>query len=120
MRAKPAAKIGGRPRFGSSSFRVRVLEEDFVAAHHPELAARALLERLAALLEVAHFGGERGVTRLELTVPVLLSGQVLFQLPRAHPAALSDPERILDEHDERAEDRREDLHPNRANASRPG
>jgi len=41
------------------------LEEHFVAADHAELVARAFFDRLGALLEVAHLGGESGVACLE-------------------------------------------------------
>ena len=60
---------------------VVILEEDLVVAHHAELAARALLDRLAALLEIAHLGGEARVARLELAVPGFLLRKGFVDLP---------------------------------------
>src|SRR5256885_11064470 len=80
---------------------ILVLEEDLVVAHHAEVAARALLDRLAALLEIPHLGGEARVARLALGVLGLLFRKAVFDLPGAQPAALSEPKRILDEKDQR-------------------
>src|SRR5690349_9961445 len=104
----------------SLPFGFDVLEEELVAAHHAELPARALLDRFAALLEVAHFRGERRVARREVRVLACLFRYFGLQLPRAQPAALADPQRVLDQDDQGAEDRREEFHPKRPNASWPG
>src|SRR5438067_3065578 len=47
---------------------VGVLVEDFIGTRHAELVARALLDRLGAGLEVAHFRGQRRIAALELRV----------------------------------------------------
>src|SRR5436305_12568858 len=87
-----------------------VLVEDFVGARHAELVARALLDRLGAGLEVAHFGGERGVAHLELGIPALPGGYLPVELPGAQPPALAEPKRVLDEDDEPGEDDAERPH----------
>src|SRR5690606_1659226 len=87
------------------------LEEDFPLPDHAELVARTLLDRLGALLEVAHLRGEGGVARLEAGVAGALRGELALQRPGPQPAALSQPQRVLDEDDERAQDAGEELHP---------
>ena len=52
-----------RAFFGAASALVEHLKEDFVLAYHAELAAGALLYRFETLLQIAHFGIERGVAR---------------------------------------------------------
>src|SRR5437764_13970262 len=99
---------------------VGVLVEDFVGARHAELVAGALLDRVGALLQVAHLGGEATVACLELRVLALGSGELPVHLPGTQPAALTQPQRVLDEDEQRAEDNRERFHLARANASRPG
>ena len=96
------------------------LEEDFVVLHHPELVARALLDRVVALLQVLDFGGERAVAQLQALVPGVLRVHLAVRVPHAHPAALAQPERILDGEDEGAQDAGEDFHLSWRNASRPG
>ena len=74
------------------------LEEDFVVPDHAELVARALLDRLGALLEVAHLGGERRrcAPRAGRSSPSRASSS-LVHVPGAQPAALAEPERVLDQ-----------------------
>src|SRR6267143_1026879 len=96
------------------------LEEHLVLPDHSQLRARALLDRLGALLEVADLGGERRVAALQLEIPRPFDLQLALQAPRRQPAALAQPERVLDEHDQRTEDAGEDSHLRWANASRPG
>src|SRR5438105_6419718 len=91
-----------------------VLVEDFVGTRHAELVARALLDRLGAGLEVAHLGGERGVTHLERGIPAFPRGYLPVEVPGAQPPALAKPERVLDEEDERGKDDAEHSHRARA------
>src|SRR5690349_14521638 len=99
---------------------VGVLVEGFVGARHAKLVACALLDRLAAGLEILHLGGERGVAPLEQSVLLLCRAHLAVELPGAQPAPFAEPQRVLDEHDERRQDVAEDSHLARTNASRPG
>src|SRR6185503_14196837 len=100
------------PELGLRRLRLLVddLDEDLVLAHQAELVAGALLDRVGAGLEVLHLGGKAGVAYLELAVLVARRVDLPLDLPDAQPAALAEPERDLDQEDERAEDAGEDLH----------
>ena len=63
----------------------------------------ALLEGLQALLQVAHLGVERVVARLEPAVGLALGGELPVQVPHPRPAALADPERVLERDQDRDE-----------------
>src|SRR4051812_47137213 len=101
------------------ALRLLDLEEYFVLPHHSKLVARALLDGLGALLEVAHLGRQPGIADLELAVFLFFFLKIRFNLPGPQPATLAEPERVLDEDDQRAEDAGQDLHSGR-NASLPG
>src|SRR5512145_3319976 len=75
---------------------VHDLEEDLVLPDHAELEARPLLDRLEALLQIAHLRVECGVACLERVVLLALRRELPVVLPDAHPAALAEPERVLD------------------------
>ena len=73
--------------------------------------ARALFDGLAALLEIAHFGFQRGVALLKLPVLRALRLDLPVHFPGAQPAALAEPQRILDQNDERTQYAGEDFQP---------
>src|SRR4051812_11148497 len=113
---------GGSTALGS---RVRgtlvgVLVEDFVGPGHAQLVARALLDGVGARLEVADVGAECAVAVLEVGVLAARGLHLPVDLPGAQPAALAEPEWILDEDDQRGEDDAEGFHRRRTNTSRPG
>src|SRR5688572_31100863 len=87
------------PRRGSGR-RLEDLEEDFVLLDHAELAARPLLDGVQADLEIADFGLEGVVARLELPVGLVLRANLLVDLPYAEPASLAEPQRILNQGDQ--------------------
>src|SRR5690606_25693372 len=69
--------------------------EHFARADHAQLAARALLDRGLARLEVGHFRRQRRVALLQaLVLPRLLRHSRLELLHRAGPA-LAEPEAVL-------------------------
>jgi hypothetical protein len=80
------------------------LVEDLVLPDHAELEARALLDRLEALFQVTNLGVECVVARLQLRVLVLLRREAAVELPDPQPAALADPERVLERDVQRGED----------------
>ena len=65
---RAAVRVGGLP--SASGVRRHDLVEGFVAGDHPKIAARALLERAVAALQVAHFGGELAIA---LAQPLVLA-----------------------------------------------
>ena len=64
----------------------------------------------SALLQVAHLGVERVVARPEARVHGLLRGHLLVEARAPQPAALADPEWILERQNEAGEDGGECLH----------
>src|SRR5439155_12774307 len=86
------------------------LVEDLVAFDHAELHARAFLQRLRALLQVANLGVERIVACLEPCGGFLLRRELPVELPDAYPPALAEPERILQGDEDRHESERERSH----------
>src|SRR5689334_9848995 len=104
-------RIETRGAAGSATLLARHdLVEDLVAADHAELQAGALLDRPGALLQVAHFRVERVVARLELRVGLALLRDASLELPHARPAALAEPQRILQREDEDCQGGSEILH----------
>src|SRR6185436_350024 len=100
------------PELGLRRLRLLVddLDEDLVLAHQAELVAGALLDRVGAGLEVLHLGGEAGIAHVQFLVLFLLLRNLVFQFPGAKPAPFAEPERNLDQEDERAEDAGEEFH----------
>jgi hypothetical protein len=86
------------------------LIEHLVALDHPQLEARTLLDGVEALLEVADFGIEGFVARPGFRVGVADLGELVVELPHAHPASLAHPQRPLQGDEEGREDGGEDLH----------
>src|SRR3989304_4765503 len=80
-----------------SHFLVQYLEKYFVLLDHSKFAARALFHRLKTLLEIAHLRIERGVAYLECPVGLALRPDLPVDLPYPQPAALAQPQWILDE-----------------------
>src|SRR5689334_9597767 len=86
------------------------LVERLVALDHAELEAGALLDGLLAFLEVAHLHVERVVARLLLRVVEALRHELPVQVPHPRPAALPEPQRILQREEEAGEDVGERFH----------
>ena len=84
------------------------MKEDFVLANHSELRASALLDRLEAVLEIAHLGVEYRIARLQLLICLSLRVELAIKLSNSQPTALARPHRILQGDDENGEDERED------------
>ena len=100
------------------------LEEHLVLPHHAELGARALLDRLEAGLQVADFGVEGVVARLQLGVRLALRRR---PAGRARAPAASRPCRATSDTAARRSSRRRRgpagarrPHPSWKNAARPG
>src|SRR5882672_3111576 len=79
------------------------LEEHLVLLDQAELVARALLDRLEPLLQVAHLGVERAVALRQPGVGLLLFLHLALEAPHPQPAALAEPQRILQREDEAGE-----------------
>jgi hypothetical protein len=86
------------------------LEQDFVVLDHPELASRALLDRLVPGLEVAYVGVQRIIAGLELGIGVALQRYLPVVFSHLHPTAFPQPHRLLERDDQRDEDVGEDAH----------
>src|SRR5258706_12081283 len=128
-RRAPSPRAAGRPCGCRTSPRcgtrcavslARDLEEHLVALDHAELVARPLLDRVEALLQVTDLGGERAVPLLERRVLVAPGVHLAVDVPCAQPAALAQPERILDRDDEAGQDAGENFHVRKENTSAPG
>lgn len=76
---------------------VEYLIEDFVAFDHAQFAAGAFFDGFRALFEVAHFGIQYGVTGLGLLIGLLLDFDLPMQIPYLQPAALAQPQRVLEQ-----------------------
>src|SRR6185295_7100280 len=93
-----------------SGFFLDELKENLVLADHSQLAARALLYGVQADLEVAHFGVQRRIAQLQPAVRVALRPDLPLDVPDAQPAALAQPEGILDEQYQPCQGKREEPH----------
>jgi hypothetical protein len=71
------------------------LHKNLVLLDHAEFETGALLDRIVPLLEITHFGIEARVTHLELLVGFLLLLQLPIDIPDPQPAALAQPQRML-------------------------
>ena len=80
--------------------RVQNLKKNLILLDHAEFAARAFLDCVEPLLEIAHFGVERGIAHLQLLIGFALRLQLLIDFPHAQPAALAKPQRILQQRDQ--------------------
>ena len=99
------------PRFAGRARRVvEHLKENFVLAYHAELAAGTFFDCFETLLEVTHFGIESRIAHLQARVDFLLCDDLAINLPYAQPAAFSEPERVLQQHDQRGESESEQPH----------
>src|SRR4029079_19214579 len=98
------------------------LEEDLVRPEQAELVARALLDRLEPLFQVANLRGDGGIAGFQPCVLLALRRDLLVELPDAEPSPLAEPQGELDGDDQRAQDAGQDLHVirNWPNAPRPG
>jgi hypothetical protein len=89
---------------------LRHLDENLAFLDHAQLVAGALLDRLVARLEVAHLGIERGIALFQLLVDLALRLQLAVVIPDAEPAALAQPQRILQQGDEDDQHQRRPVH----------
>src|SRR5262245_35370065 len=79
------------------------LEENLVLPDHAQLEAGPFLDRLKSLFQVANLGIERGVARLQRLVLRSLRAELPVVFPHPRPAALPEPEWILDREQQRGE-----------------
>ena len=74
-------------------------DEPFVRCDHAQFIARALLDGIASLFEVADLSQQACIARLQTLIQRLLRVDLLRTLPHFQPAALTQPQRILQQHD---------------------
>src|SRR5262245_36088505 len=108
--AQTGLSCGGLRRRGGRRLRLDQRAAPLVLPNHAELEACTLLHRLEPLLEVADLRIESVVARLQRLVLRLLALQLPLDLPHAEPAALAQPQRILDQHRQHHERDRECAH----------
>jgi hypothetical protein len=103
-------------RFSGNFF--RDLDETFVLTDHAQFEAGALLDGVIALLQVADLGVEARVPDFQLLGHFLLLLQLTVVLPDLQPAALAQPQRVLQQGDEGEEADRQPAHARSADQRR--
>ena len=68
------------------------LHENLVLLDHAQLIAGTLLDRAGAVLQVAHFGFEFGVTGFQFHILLIRLRDLRFHVGNAQPAAFARPE----------------------------
>src|SRR2546423_15522323 len=89
----PAATASG---LWAGRGRLHDLVENLVLADHAELEPRALLDRLGAALQVAHFDFQRVVARLHRGDHLALLLERAIELANPRPAGLAEAQRTLE------------------------
>src|SRR4051812_33699241 len=100
----------GHGRRDRLAVRLQHLHENFVFLDHAELVAGALFDRARAFLEILHLGIELGVARLLFFVLLLGGSDLLVQLPHAQPSSLTQPERVLNQQQQRCDTEDDQAH----------
>ena len=79
---------------------LRNLHKDFVLLDQAKFEARPLLNCVIAALQIANFRVKAGIALLQLLIDFPLRLQLSVDIPDAKPAALAQPQRILQQGDQ--------------------
>ena len=79
------------------------MKKQFIRLDQAQLVARPLFDGIGALLQVAHFCLHRAIAGSQRLVVQPLGIDLLIKIPDPHPAALAQPERVLDAEDQQCE-----------------
>ena len=81
--------------------RLHNLKENLIALDHSNLAACPLFYCLETHFQIPHLGLERDVSFFETPINITLRMYLLIDLPHPEPAALSNPQRVLEQQNQR-------------------
>ncbi|MNJ61400.1 hypothetical protein D3C77_571850 [compost metagenome] len=73
------------------------MNEHFAFAHHAQFTARTLFDGPGAPFKIAHFSFQRRIARAQAFIGLALLGHLALQIPDLEPAALTQPQRVLDQ-----------------------